>query len=106
MLRAGDVLTAIDEFDVTNEAKIPIEASGQKVYILADAIITQKAKGDSTTFTILRGGEIEEHSVVLRPIPPLMPRFHGIDGCDAEYILFGGFVFTPVTVPLLRVTGY
>ena len=29
VLQAGDVLTAIDEFDVSNEAKIPIDVSGR-----------------------------------------------------------------------------
>ena len=83
-------------------AQVPIEASGQKVYIPCDALVTQKPKGASTLFTILREGKTEQHSVVMAPIPPLMPRFHGVDGCDAEYILFGGFVFTRATVPLRK----
>ena len=83
-------------------AQVPIEASGQKVYIPCDALVTQKPKGASTVFTILREGKTEQHSVVMAPIPPLMPRFHGVDGCDAEYILFGGFVFTRATVPLRK----
>eukprot|EP01047_Picozoa_sp_COSAG01_P033112 COSAG01_NODE_2422_length_7726_cov_5.781172_10_plen_549_part_00 len=101
VISAGDVLTQIDEYDVSNEGKVPIETSSQKVYVPADALISQKAKGASTTFTILRKGKIEKHTVQMQPIPPMMPRFHGVDS-DAEYILFGGFIFTKSSTPLRR----
>lgn len=79
---------------------LPLDA--EKVYIPADAVVTQKPKGSNTVFTILREGKVHQLSAVIRPIPPLMPRYHGVDGCDAEYILFGGFVFTRATLPLRK----
>jgi len=101
VMQCGDVITQIDGHDVSNEGKVPIEANGQKVFVPGDALVTNKAKGGSTSFRILRDGSEQEISAVAIPIPPLAPRFHGYD-CVPEYLVVGGLVFTKVTVPLKR----
>jgi len=101
VMQSGDVITQIDGHDVSNEGKVPIEANGQKVFVPGDALVTKKAKGESTSFRILRDGSEQEISVVAIPIPPLAPRFHAYD-CVPEYLVVGGLVFTKVTVPLKR----
>merc|ERR1712113_1008012 len=97
----GDVLTHIDGLDVTNEGDIPFIVGEQKVFVSLDAVITMKAKGEPTTFRILRNGAAMEVNVTLGPIPPLAPRFHGYDSVP-DFVLIGGLVFTRGTVPLKR----
>lgn len=101
LLREGDVLTHIDGLDVTNEGDIPFMVGGQKVFLSLDAVITMKAKGESTAFRILRDGVVMELNATLGPIPPLAPRFHAYDSIP-DFVLIGGLVFTRGTVPLYR----
>lgn len=98
-VKPGDVITHIDDCDVTNEGTVPIVVAGQKVFVDIDALVTKKVKGEATTFRILRGGETMEVTVALTPIPPLAPRFHGYDS-QPDFVLVGGIVFTRGTVPL------
>eukprot|EP00931_Biecheleriopsis_adriatica_P049872 TRINITY_DN28857_c0_g1_i1.p1 TRINITY_DN28857_c0_g1~~TRINITY_DN28857_c0_g1_i1.p1 ORF type:complete len:562 (-),score=94.41 TRINITY_DN28857_c0_g1_i1:120-1805(-) len=98
-VQPGDVLTHLDGHDVTNEGTVPLVIAGQKVYVEAEALVTQKAKGIETRFGILRDGRPQEVEVALIPIPPLAPRFHGYDCCP-EYLLVGGIVFVTGCVPM------
>lgn len=100
-VREGDVVTHVDGKDVTNEGDIPFVAAGQKIFLAVDALVTQKPKGGSTTFRILREGKTMEVVAALAPIPPLAPRFHGYD-CSPDFVLIGGIVFTRGTVPLKK----
>jgi len=95
----GDVVTSIDGHDVTNEGNVPLTVGGQKVFVSADALTTSKPKGETTTFRVLRKGNIVEVEAQLGPIPPLAPRFHGFD-CVPDYVIVGGIVFARGTVPL------
>eukprot|EP00929_Paragymnodinium_shiwhaense_P071347 TRINITY_DN36283_c0_g1_i1.p1 TRINITY_DN36283_c0_g1~~TRINITY_DN36283_c0_g1_i1.p1 ORF type:complete len:583 (-),score=149.04 TRINITY_DN36283_c0_g1_i1:220-1968(-) len=95
----GDVITQIDGYEVSNECKVPLEVSGQTIFVPADSLITGKAKGMETKFKVLRDGQLVEKMAVCKPIPPLMARFHGND-CLPEYLLVGGLIFTKLTVPL------
>eukprot|EP00929_Paragymnodinium_shiwhaense_P023267 TRINITY_DN14610_c0_g1_i1.p1 TRINITY_DN14610_c0_g1~~TRINITY_DN14610_c0_g1_i1.p1 ORF type:complete len:550 (+),score=113.11 TRINITY_DN14610_c0_g1_i1:146-1795(+) len=98
-MNPGDVITHIDGHAVSNEGKVPITVGEQKVFVVMDALITRKPKGDATKFRILRDGNALDVEATLGPIPPLAPRFHNYDSTP-EYILCGGLIFTRVTVPL------
>jgi len=110
-MKEGDVITHVDGLDVTNEGEYPIIAAGQKIFLNLDSRISQKLKGESTTFTVLREGDKLEVTAVLAPITPLTPRFHAYDSMP-DFVLIGGIVFTRGTVPLQnqylqsRKTGY
>lgn len=99
-VKPGDVVTAIDGHDLTNEGNVPITIGGQKVYVDSEALTTCKPKGERTTFRVLREGEAIEVVVTLTPLPPLAPRFHAYDS-TLDYVMVGGVVFTRGTVPLL-----
>lgn len=117
----GDILTHMDDLPVSNEGRVPVTLSGQTVNVEADALVTCKPKGQTTKFTIMRrsprqdsdsnndgiGGELEAHtlSVEMKPIPPLAPRYHGVDS-KPDYVVLGGLVFSRATVPLLRRYNY
>jgi len=99
VVEEGDVITTIDDLDVTNEGKVPIIVGGQKIYVDMDALTTRKAKGEVTSFRILRDGEAKEVAAALAPIPALAPRYHAFDS-KRDFIIVGGIVFTRGTVPL------
>eukprot|EP00656_Telonema_subtile_P004287 TRINITY_DN11947_c0_g1_i1.p1 TRINITY_DN11947_c0_g1~~TRINITY_DN11947_c0_g1_i1.p1 ORF type:complete len:447 (-),score=93.72 TRINITY_DN11947_c0_g1_i1:115-1455(-) len=101
VLQHGDVITHVDGLAVSNEGKVPLDSNGINVYLNADALITCKPKGATTVLGLLRAGERLEKTVVLGPIPPLAPRFHGYD-CTPEFLILGGLVFVQASVPLKR----
>jgi S1-C subfamily serine protease len=101
----GDVLTSVDGLSVSNEGKVPVLVSHQSVYVELEALVTCKLKGEATTFSLLRKGAAAglvkvTLSLSLAPLPPLAPRFHGIDA-RAEFVMLGGLIFSKASVPLI-----
>lgn len=108
-IRPRDFLTHIDDLPISNEGKVPVTLSGQAVHVPMNALVTCKPKGEKTNFTFLRYHPLTDTKIVkhetieveMTPIPPLVPRYHGVD-CHPEYIVLGGFVFCKACVPLLQ----
>ena len=96
-LLVDDVITSIDGTELGNDYTVLLRA-GERVG--ADYLITSKHIGSPTTLGLLRGGRRLAWSGVLGPIPPPIPRTHGLDA-SPEWVLICGFLFAPLTAPLV-----
>ena len=98
LLQADDVITSIDGHRVGNDHTVALR--GGEI-VRADYLITSKAAGVPTTFEVLRRGKAGHITAVLTPLPPPIPRNHGFDS-SPEWLLIGGFLFTPLTAALVE----
>ena len=96
-LLEDDVITAIDNKVVGDDFTVELRRSE---LVAADYLITCKQMGEPTQFSILRNGKPLEFSVLLTPLPHVIPRCHNFD-CVPTYLIIGGLVFTPLTCPML-----
>lgn len=97
VLQRGDVLLSFDGVHVGVDGTVPFR-SGERIGF--SYLVSQKMSGDLATLTVWSGGKLKEVSVELRPPTRLIP-VH-IQNRPPSYFIYGGLVFTPVTVPLLR----
>jgi hypothetical protein len=103
LVRAGDVIMAIDGHDIANNATVefrPRERTSMNYYTEMHQI------GESETLTILRDGKEMEVRIRLTDrvgANQLVP----LERYDArpDYYIFGGLVFTPLTVNYLKNWG-
>eukprot|EP00406_Dinophysis_acuminata_P002139 CAMPEP_0179214168 /NCGR_PEP_ID=MMETSP0797-20121207/2156_1 /TAXON_ID=47934 /ORGANISM="Dinophysis acuminata, Strain DAEP01" /LENGTH=530 /DNA_ID=CAMNT_0020920151 /DNA_START=39 /DNA_END=1631 /DNA_ORIENTATION=+ len=98
-VQPGDILLEVDRHTVSNESTISLQLSEHKVDLHFEVLVTQKAKGETTTLRLLRDGAEIEDTVTFSPIPPLAVRFDRYDS-SPRYILLGGLVFSVMTIPL------
>ena len=96
----GDVLLALDGRAITNEGTSLIGECREEQLPL-EHIVTCKPARVPTTVTLLRSGTVMERSVVFAPLRPLLPRYQHVDAKPA-YAIFGGLVFTRLTMPLFH----
>jgi hypothetical protein len=97
LLQEDDVITAIDHKAVGDDFTLELRHSE---LVTADHLITCKQMGLPTHFSILREGKSVEFSVVLKPLPHVLPRCHGFD-CEPTYLIIGGMVFSPLSCPIM-----
>lgn len=97
VLRRGDVLLAFDGVPLANDGTVPLRA-GERVAF--SYLVSNKFVGDTATVRILRDRRVMDVSVPLAVPHKLVPVHTA--GAAPSYFVFGGCVFTPATVPLLK----
>ena len=97
-LRKQDVILEIDGTEIGDDGTIKYDNHSR---IDLNYIITNKFEGDSVKIKILREGIIKNVSVVLREHKPLCA-VHLFNDNRAEYFIFGGLVFLPLSRPYLQ----
>jgi S1-C subfamily serine protease len=96
VLAPGDVLAAIDGVPIANDGTVTLEGLGR---VRLDALYEQKEIGEQIRITVEKDGARQERTLTLARHRPLVP---GRDGGQAEYLIFGGVVFQPLTMDYLR----
>lgn len=92
LLRAGDVLTAIDGTKLSDDGTVPFRKSER---VLFSHLVFQHEAGEEAKIDLVRGGAPMTVKVPLRPSPPLVsgPTY----GTRPKYLVYAGLVFTPLT---------
>ena len=102
-LKAKDVLTAIDGYDIANDGTIKLNDNAVSFH----EIIERKQWGGSINFAVWRDGQIINQQVLLSP--PLDPfHYQNIYDMKPYYYIYGGFVFAPLTrehLKMLRISN-
>ncbi len=100
VIEIGDILLAADGLAIANDGTV-LEGHERLPYgLLAD----RKQIGESMTLRILRGSERRDVSVTLGYYPHLN-RFGNVYDRAPRYYVYGGLVFMPLELELLRVYG-
>eukprot|EP00887_Chlorella_sp_A99_P000136 scaffold16.g136.t1 len=97
VVKQGDVLLSFEGVDIGSDGTVPFR-SGERIGF--SYLISQKFQGEKATLRVLHDGKEEEVEVMLQGSTRLIP-VH-INNRPPSYYIFGGLVFSPVTVPLLR----
>ncbi|XP_057474179.1 protease Do-like 2, chloroplastic [Actinidia eriantha] len=96
VLKEGDVIVSFDGVKVGCEGTVPFRSTER---ITFRYLISQKFAGDVAELGIIRAGAFMKVHTVLNPPVYLVP--HHIEGSQPSYLIVGGLVFTPLTVPLI-----
>lgn len=97
VLKRGDVLLTFDGVEIGVDGTVPFR-SGERIGF--SYLVSQKMSGDEAELGFWSQGRLCKASIPLRPPTRLIP-VH-INNRPPSYYIFGGLVFTPVTVPLLK----
>jgi S1-C subfamily serine protease len=103
LLEPGDVILAMDGTEVASDGTVTFRGDERTSYVYA---VQNKQIGESVLVRVLRGGKIEEVPVKLT-ISSGAYRLVSMERFDEEpvYFIYGGFVFSPLTVNLLKEWG-
>ena len=103
IVQATDVLLSIDGHSVSCEGTVCHRGmhTGVGVQLSLEHLITRKQRGATTTLGIVRSGEYRQVLLCHDPIPPLLPRYEGVDAFPS-FAIFGGLVFTRLSMPLYQ----
>ncbi|XP_050266586.1 protease Do-like 2, chloroplastic isoform X1 [Quercus robur] len=96
VLKEGDVIVSFDDVRVGCEGTVPFRTNER---IAFRYLISQKFAGDVAELGIIRAGNFMKVQVALNPRVHLVP-YH-IDGDQPSYLIIAGFVFTPLSEPLI-----
>ena len=100
LVHPGDVLIAVDGKSIANDGTVALR-DNQRVYFSHAA--TARRHGDHVNVTVLRRNEkkIEKATfeVKLKPLEHLVP--YSEPGRYPSYVVFGGLVLMPLSVPLM-----
>lgn len=99
VLRAGDIIQKLGEHQISNEGTVIMNSScGWKAELSFEHLITMTF--DKMVCHIWRDERDTTASLEFKSIPPILPRYAGIDAFPT-YACFGGLVFCRLSVPLL-----
>ncbi|KAK4558598.1 hypothetical protein RGQ29_008060 [Quercus rubra] len=96
VLKEGDVIVSFDDVRVGCEGTVPFRTNER---IAFHYLISQKFAGDVAELGIIRARNFMKVQVALNPRVHLVP-YH-IDGDQPSYLIIAGFVFTPLSEPLI-----
>ncbi len=98
-LQKGDVLLQIDGHKIENDGTVEFQ---HHQYTSFKYYIDQKQIGETLVLTLLRDGKVEHASVILNNIADdhLLVNTVVYD-TEPKYLIYGGYVFTPLTRNLL-----
>ena len=99
ILQKGDVITAIDSVPIANDATVKLDKSKR---LGADYVIQKHQVGESMTVDILRDGKEMRIVVPLKKPAKLVERLFDQ---RPSYVIYGGLVFTTLTMNYLREWG-
>jgi S1-C subfamily serine protease len=97
VLQEGDVITTIGGQEVGEDGSVAFRGF-ERISLVHE--VTSCRPGDELPLTVLREGELTELSIVLKTSPKLVPRLDGVDA-QPKYLVVGGLVFVPLSVPFL-----
>ncbi|MBN1765161.1 MAG: trypsin-like peptidase domain-containing protein [Sedimentisphaerales bacterium] len=100
ILRSGDVITAIDAYDVDNDGKVRIDG----LRLQMSEVIERKLIGDYVEITFYRDGERHIESVEIRLNRGVLEIARQYDEAP-DYVVYAGLVFVPVTRNFLETWG-
>jgi S1-C subfamily serine protease len=92
ILKNGDVITAIDGVAIGNEGRVIVPPLQPLDY---QYIISSKLVGEPVTFTVCRDGNIIDLQSTVENPPMRVPLIH--KEASISYIMFAGFVFSPLS---------
>lgn len=91
IVKAGDVLTAIDGLPISSDATIPMDDDSVP---LAE-VVERKFKGDEVMLDVVRDGKPLQLKIPLREPWPFNLHSNIYDE-DPRFVIFGGLIFQPV----------
>jgi S1-C subfamily serine protease len=103
LVEPGDVLLAVDGTEIASDGTVSFREDERTSYVYT---VQNKQIGESVLIRILRGGKIEEVTVKLTIASGayrLVPNTRFDE--EPAYFIYGGFVFSPLTVNLLKEWG-
>ena len=99
-LRAGDIITEIDGFEIDNYGEIYFKPLMQKLYF--SEIINRKRVGDPLSINVFRDGKsLNIVGKVTEGLPRLVPQIFTM----ANYFIFGGIGFVELTLNCIENLG-
>jgi len=99
-LRKDDVILGINGIDIARDGTFVFR---DKERLGLSYLITQMQQGEVLTLRIVRDGALKDISFPLRPFTPLVLPTKAFD--QPPYYIFGGLVFTVLSVDLLKSWG-
>ncbi|KAM6550184.1 hypothetical protein CsatB_021860 [Cannabis sativa] len=100
ILKKDDIILAFDGVPIANDGTVSFR---NRERITFDHLVSMKKPNETALIRVLRSGEEQEFSIILRPLDPLVP-VHQFDKLPSYYI-FAGLVFIPLTQPYLHEYG-
>ncbi|RMG04583.1 MAG: PDZ domain-containing protein [Nitrospirae bacterium] len=101
-LHVGDIITAVDGHKIANDGSIELRPGDRIGYTY---IINLHQMGEPVVFDVLRNGKTVKLTL-LPAVPPYLieavPYYHDR---RPSYFIYGGIVFTPLTVNFLKTWG-
>ncbi len=97
VLRAGDVLMAIDDHPIASDANV--ELDGERVEM--PEVVERKFKGDKVKLDIIREKAPTAVTVELDTIKPYLIQGHSYD-LRPRYVVYGGLLFQPLSLELVE----
>lgn len=96
-LKAGDIITAIDTFDVANDGSI-MNGTGRLDY---SYIVSSKQVGEKLKITFLRKGTEKSITVTMKRFPSRIKWYDQFE-TRPEYYIFGGIIFQPLSKEYMK----
>ncbi|KAK7316500.1 hypothetical protein VNO77_35573 [Canavalia gladiata] len=100
VLKKDDIILSFDGVPIANDGTVPFR---NRERITFDHLVSMKKPNEKAMIRVLRDGRVQELSIILQPIQPLVP-VHQFDKLPSYYI-FAGLVFVPLTQPYLHEYG-
>jgi len=95
-LKAGDVLTGIDDHPIASDGNVELE--GERVDM--PEVVERKFKGDKVKLDIIRDKTASSATVELDTVKPYLIQGHTYD-LRPRYVVYGGLLFQPLNLELV-----
>ena len=94
----GDIVTSIAGHQVSEDGTVEVR-TGSRVSLLYS--VCMRRPGESFELKLWRNGASCSVTIIASPVPRLVPRLHGVDAFPS-YLVVGGLVFVPLSLPWIR----
>ena len=94
----GDIVTSIAGHQVSEDGTVEVR-TGSRVSLLYS--VCMRRPGESFELELWRNGASCSVTIIASPVPRLVPRLHGVDAFPS-YLVVGGLVFVPLSLPWIR----
>ncbi|MES2706754.1 MAG: trypsin-like peptidase domain-containing protein [Verrucomicrobiota bacterium] len=100
VLRQGDVLMALDGYDVDSNGSIDIDGEQTEMA----EVVERKYVGDKIKLKVWRDSKEQEFEVTLKAFPPYLMMANQYEK-QPEYVMYAGLVFQPLDKELMDTFG-
>ena len=97
-VKEGDIVLSIAGSPVSEDGTVEVRP-GSRVSLLYS--VCMRRPGEIFPLIISRNGQKITININAAPVPRLVPRMHGVDAYPS-YLVIGGLVFVPLTLPWMR----